>query len=262
MPVNMVKTPEEEHYWTKAKKLAEKQGRAKDWAYIVGIFKRMSGKSADQTEVSDLKKSLGTTLAATPRFIVNGAWAGQVPNKARIQELRLGKEDPMPKPATMARLMAHDGAYLSPDRVVDGIGLDRGKENDWRNHLRKAANTPNELTFRQDILQKMLQDRLDSSTRQALFQRSMIYYRDMKKSLVSVVTPDDLQKSLDAVPMAPGDRLAKAIRRRVARHSKGLPLSDLRDLVQVYGANTVGAELQKSVDMGIMTYENETLFNT
>lgn len=41
MPANIVK-PGQERYWQKAKALAEKEGRGGDWAYIVGIFKRMT----------------------------------------------------------------------------------------------------------------------------------------------------------------------------------------------------------------------------
>lgn len=44
MPVNVVKSPREERLWNKAKEQAKKEGREKDYAYIMGIFKRMTGK--------------------------------------------------------------------------------------------------------------------------------------------------------------------------------------------------------------------------
>jgi hypothetical protein len=46
MPVGVVKTAHDEELWTKAKKAASDQGRAKDWAYVMGIFKKMKGEGA------------------------------------------------------------------------------------------------------------------------------------------------------------------------------------------------------------------------
>lgn len=42
MPANVVRTSEDERHWQRAKQQAAKQGRAKDYAYVMGIFKRMS----------------------------------------------------------------------------------------------------------------------------------------------------------------------------------------------------------------------------
>jgi hypothetical protein len=49
MPPSLV-TPGLEKYWTKAKELAAEQGRAEDWAYIVGIFKRMTMNKSEEME--------------------------------------------------------------------------------------------------------------------------------------------------------------------------------------------------------------------
>lgn len=43
MPTNVVKTPRQEHLWEEAKSQAKKEGKSKDWAYIMGIFKKMGG---------------------------------------------------------------------------------------------------------------------------------------------------------------------------------------------------------------------------
>jgi len=43
MPVNVVKTPRDERLWRKAKAVAKKRNRAKDWKYVMGIYKRMKG---------------------------------------------------------------------------------------------------------------------------------------------------------------------------------------------------------------------------
>jgi hypothetical protein len=44
-PAGMVKTPRDERLWKMAKKSAAEQGRKGDWAYVVGIFKRMQSRS-------------------------------------------------------------------------------------------------------------------------------------------------------------------------------------------------------------------------
>lgn len=42
MPNNVVKYPGDEHEWNKAKAIAAKEGHAKDYKYIMGIFKKMN----------------------------------------------------------------------------------------------------------------------------------------------------------------------------------------------------------------------------
>jgi hypothetical protein len=55
MPVGVVKTSRDEHLWAKAKAQAEKEGRAKDWPYVMGIFQKMSGKSMSKSQVAVLE---------------------------------------------------------------------------------------------------------------------------------------------------------------------------------------------------------------
>lgn len=43
MPSNLVKTPRDEHLWSKAKQRAKEEGRTDDYAYINGIYQRMKG---------------------------------------------------------------------------------------------------------------------------------------------------------------------------------------------------------------------------
>lgn len=38
-----LKTKEDEERWARAKKRAEEEGHAGDWAYVTGIYKRMNG---------------------------------------------------------------------------------------------------------------------------------------------------------------------------------------------------------------------------
>lgn len=205
----------------------------------------------------NLDKSL--SLPAPPRFVINPI-PGQVPNRDRIEALRLAKE--MPAKYSVGRLLQHDGAYLSPVNVVDGIGLDRVKQQEWIGHLNKAVRSTNELTFRQDIMGKMLHDRMDGATRQALFQRAMGFYRDMRKSMVSITTPDELRKASGLGDDEPAlqNRLRKSIVRRVDRHGGRLPLADLDDLIRRYGRRAVADTLQKAcTDRGGLSYRDGVL---
>jgi len=45
MPANVVKSKRDERLWEEAKTQADRQGHAKDWAYIMGIYKRMKDRS-------------------------------------------------------------------------------------------------------------------------------------------------------------------------------------------------------------------------
>lgn len=42
MPTNVVKTPADEKKWQKAKARAKEQGKADNYAYIMGIYKSMN----------------------------------------------------------------------------------------------------------------------------------------------------------------------------------------------------------------------------
>jgi len=57
MPSTVVKTPADERYWKNAKAQAEKEGHAKDWKYVMSIFKRMKhhsgGKDVEKSEDYD-----------------------------------------------------------------------------------------------------------------------------------------------------------------------------------------------------------------
>ena len=270
MPANVVKTPEDERHWRKAKLQAAKEGHAKDWPYIMGIFKRMMGKSLD-AEIHVSQKSEGeirealqkSVVAAAPKFYMS-RWPGQVPSRENIEALKLAQTPP-PK-WTLARVLAQSGAYLSPNSVVDGLGLDKAQRSEWIGHLGKAISHKNELVYRQDIMAKMIHDRMDPTARQALFQRAMSYYRDMKKSMVEIVTPDELRKSeraptAEQEPERRDDRLRKAIVRRV-RHAPptGLPLAQLDDLVRQYGRRAVAETLEKAcADRGSLKFQNGVL---
>lgn len=181
MPVNVVKNPEQERLWAKAKRLAEKQGRGKDYAYVMGIFKQMG--------------ALDKAYYLEPSAILPHVRVpGQVPDRDTIEAMRLAKEQP--RPLSMARLLEHTEPRPTVSSIVSDLGFDLAQQNDWTKFLEKALGAAsNELTLRQDIMSKCLNDRLDGALRRAILQRSLVHWRGYRKSMVKIVTPIELKKA-------------------------------------------------------------------
>lgn len=77
MPTNVVKTERDERLWAEAKAQAESQGRAEDWAYVMGIFQRMrnrqgGAKTASRRKLYDVDPPvrMRDELMTYPRFAV------------------------------------------------------------------------------------------------------------------------------------------------------------------------------------------------
>lgn len=64
MPVNVVHTARDERLWEEAKRQAAKQGRAKDWRYVMGIYQRMKGEKAEKSDLFTIP------LALPFRFVI------------------------------------------------------------------------------------------------------------------------------------------------------------------------------------------------
>lgn len=205
-----------------------------------------------------------------PKFIIS-TWPGQVPTRMRLEEQRLAKEMAMPSPFNPAMLFNPGGTYMTASSVVDGLGFDRAQESDWRQFMGKALSSPNELTLRQSMLSKMLNERLDAPRRRALFGRALSFYRDMRKSMVNVVTVDDLRKSdtyggivdnfQQGDPEERIERVRQVINNRVANAGPcGLSLDKLGDVVKAHGRDAVAQVLTKAcAKSGHMTFKKGTL---
>jgi hypothetical protein len=48
-----LKTPEDEHLWSKAKAVAAQEGHHEDWPYVTGIFKKMKGGAVSKRAAAD-----------------------------------------------------------------------------------------------------------------------------------------------------------------------------------------------------------------
>lgn len=266
MPINAVKTPEQEQLWQRAKVQAAKQGHTDDWPYIMSIYQKMAG----------LSKGMPTMmLTRLPRTRI----PGQVPTREQIELIRLVKEQP--PEMSVARLLDQDGPRPTVTSILGDLGLDAVQYQDWSKFLGEVVRSAtNEVTLRQDIMSKCLNERLDGGLRRAILLRSLVHWRSLRKGLVQVVTVGDLQKAVSPggayhrrVPKPGGgyryfydeDRYVNSkgahtggaenaeryihaqIQKCIEKSGKaGCGVEAFKSLVQKYGAKTVGAVLSKN----------------
>ena len=182
MPANIVK-PGEEHIWERAKKKAAEQGHAEDWPYIVSIFQKMRG-----------GKSMQKSYVIPPAFR-RGRIPGQIPTPEAIaHQAGLDKKPP---DFDVALLMNQTGPMLTPDAIVKGLGLHPTLETNWQTFLRGVfMGAPNEIVLRKAILEKATEEGHHPALRRVLLQRSLSHWKErMQKSMVQIITPDDLIKA-------------------------------------------------------------------
>jgi hypothetical protein len=216
---------------------------------------------------------------------------GQVPTRDNIEALSLAQKQPPAFKASM--LLEHTEPVMRIEGITKGLGLDPARENSWNKFLDDQLNGGvNELVMRKAIYQRMMDERMEPAMRKAIFQRSVTYYRDqMSKSLVQVVTPDEVLEKAEArggnyhrrVPKKNGKgfnyfydeekyasrdyahlsgaeardgRIKKAVSTMLEKQSECAP-EDMKDLVKKYGAKEVAAVLKKQCgDGGSMEFKN------
>lgn len=122
---------------------------------------------------------------------------GQVPSRENLELMRLAQT---PAPKFDAAMLLQPNPVLRVEGITKGLGLDVVRMNSWNKFLDDQLNGgTNELVMRKALYGRMMNERMDPTLRRALFQRSMSYYREkMKKSLVQVVTPDDILEKAEA----------------------------------------------------------------
>lgn len=123
---------------------------------------------------------------------------GQVPGNRALAEareaVRLAEQEP--RADVMRVLLEQSAPVLTPARIVDNLGMPFQQQLQWARFLNEAAtNAPNEVAFRQTLFQRFQNEKLDPALRSAIFQRSMNYARQVRKSIVAVYTADELLKA-------------------------------------------------------------------
>ena len=80
MPANVVRTPEQEEKWNKAKQIAEKSGQKDNYAYVMGTYKKMGGLEKASAEWNDaveklaanyISKLIGTNISKHHKEVKN-----------------------------------------------------------------------------------------------------------------------------------------------------------------------------------------------
>lgn len=177
MPTNVVKTAEQERLWNKAKARAAEEGHAGDYAYIMGIFKRMGGLNKSVAPVFRLQR--------TP---------GQVPSREALEAMKLAQTPA--RGMSVKRLLDHgQDARPTLESVVRGLGFTQDEEADWKSYLARALSTAaNDVALARAFMDKARD--LDPVLRNALYQRVRRYRKDnqamTKSGPVQIVRPEDV----------------------------------------------------------------------
>jgi len=120
VPTNVVKTPADEKKWEKAKDLAAEAGKKDDWAYIMGIFKKMNpdrfARAASAAHVAALYRGAPSPLRVASRYL-GAAW---IPGEVRDERWDPGTHDPTPVPEG-------EGSQVPPARDQDGNAIPENK---------------------------------------------------------------------------------------------------------------------------------------
>lgn len=220
MPANLVR-PGTEKYWTRAKERAAEQGRAEDWPYVVGIYKRMTVNKSEGKDSEgeywikaasglvgpfrgpqDPKippKLLGLPVVHKPpaerlekgamggpnavRYFINVRQGGQVPSRERLRELAQAYRPP--QPATTARLLDSGKPVYRLSDVFSGLGLDPDAQASWQAMLGPVIEgSGNEVALRQAIYSVMRERKADGALGSAVLERALKYRANrLQKSL-------------------------------------------------------------------------------
>jgi hypothetical protein len=178
MPPAMVK-PEHETYWDRAKQRAEEEGHAGDYAYIVGIFKRMT-----------MNKSLQKAFTTPPTFRRAVHPVG-TPNR---EEYRLMQEvKKTPPQFTIDRFL--ETPILSVEGIPKNLGLSQDQEENLVGVLGRVMQSANAIAFRQALFHEL--EGYQPDIKAAVFQKAFSFWKArLAKSVgCEVYSPDELRKA-------------------------------------------------------------------
>ena len=229
-----------------------------------------------------MKKSGQATVPPSFRLVRTG---GQVPTRDNIEALRMAQR-PAPE-FNAAMLMQHTDPVMRVEGIVKGLGLDVARESSWKKFLEDQLNGgTNELVMRKALYQRMMGERMEPELRKAIFQRSMSYYKEkMRKSLVQIVTADEILEKAEArggsyhrrVPAKGGKgyryiydeekyntredahlsgvdaksmRIQKAVTGMVTAAEKGCSVEEMKALSKKFGSKEVASVLKKQCSEG------------
>lgn len=121
MPANVIKTSRDEHLWNLAKDRAATQGRAKDYAYIMGIFQRMQGEKSMVNLLAGggdelLKAKQGDLFSGPPKVHSkqSGFGFGESKGGGKAKPKQMGFDFSAKKDKSASGSKAMGGPYIGP----------------------------------------------------------------------------------------------------------------------------------------------------
>jgi len=218
----------------------------------------------------------------TPRLHIPISREGHYPGQVPTHEIIEGQTKP--EPITMATLLEPD-PILDPRKVGEGLGLSLQDERDWGHFLARAVGSaPNEVVLRRIVVEKS--QGLETEARQVLLKRSVRYWRSIRKSQTEVV---DLRKAEArggkyhrripqpggefryiydeeqykqrkdahlAGPEAEHGRIVGKLQKVIDQAGgAGIHISELKALVQKFGAEKLSRALQSQIEKGSWRYD-------
>lgn len=201
----------QDRLWETAVRQARREGKERDYDHVLKLYRKMSGWKS--MEGGDLEKA----SYLHPSQVFNHVRVpGQVPDRDRLDAIKLAQTPP--KPFSVARLLAQKSPVPTPASIVKNLGFDVATMEEWVGFLeRTISNSINEIVLRQDIMAKCLNEKLEGALRTTILDRAMKHWREYRKAMIEIVTPDQLlqkaeqEETSDAfmIPME-GDDLEKA----------------------------------------------------
>lgn len=239
MPASVVHGARDEHKWQKAKELAADAGRSGDYAYIMGIYKKM--------EPSGMQKSEGFYIRT-----------GQVVTPATMQNLRTargnlgditGLNGPQPIPGL--------GPRLSIASITRDIGMDASTQMVWRDYLSDLMGAaPDEYSMRSDLYGRTQEVNMDPYLAKAIIERATQFWRH-QRARKSIDAKDTIRKS-----GAPVRECYEAIKSYLnVAGADGVPYDGLDPYEQCYGPGIMAEVMGVLDDTGAMTFDGDRFYS-
>jgi hypothetical protein len=235
MPASVVHGKRDEHKWQTAKEAAKQQGRGGDYAYIMGIYKRM--------KPSGLGKSDGF-----------GMRTGQTPTPQALAALRavVGRDPFIMSPQSLPGVAPR----LSIASITRDIGMDASTQYVWQNYIADImTDVSDEISLQNALLDKMRMENMDPYLGKAMIQRARQYWRflQMRKSAV------DARRN--------GSEMFKSCYNAVKAYmgvagDYGIPYDGLDPYEQAFGDDTLGDVLDVMVGTGAITFDGARFYQT
>lgn len=119
MPTSLVKTPRDERLWQKAKDIADEAGHAENWAYVMGVYKRMNPDRFDKSA------AMSTSRAMYLREEIARALQRPIPAARKAREVGSVVHE------LLAFLGGQEFADAMSDKVTQGIVRSAPRTASW-----------------------------------------------------------------------------------------------------------------------------------